>query len=109
MEAMMTTLFGFLLRSRIVRASTATVLAAGALVAQETRTASCPANQRAETRLGFESFDCEGCKLRRDPETGVAYVEFTKPPVLRGIAGTPALRDGDVLTHIDGTSITTAA
>ncbi len=71
----------------------------------KTAATTCPADQRLEAKLGFESFDCDGCKLRRDPETGMAYLEFTKPPVVRGVGTTGSLRDGDQLTHVDGTSI----
>ena len=71
--------------------------------------ATCPSGQRLEHRVGFESFDCVGCRLRRDPETGVAYLEFTKYPVVTGVGNAGRIRDKDQITAVNNLSILTSA
>jgi hypothetical protein len=69
--------------------------------------ASCPTGQRLEHRVGFESFDCVGCKLRRDPETGIAYLEFSKYPVVTGLGSAGRIRDKDQIVAVNNVSLLT--
>ena len=68
---------------------------------------SCPTGQRVETRVGFDQFECKSCRMRRDPQTGMAYLEFNTQPVVRGVGTSGQLRDGDILLAVDGKSLLT--
>jgi membrane-associated protease RseP (regulator of RpoE activity) len=81
------------------------LLCSAVLSAQGSIASNCSAGQEEVLTVGFNSFDCEGCRLRRDAATGVALLEFSKPPVLTGLGNRGGLRDGDRLLQVDGLSI----
>jgi hypothetical protein len=59
--------------------------------------------------VGFDQFECKSCGLRRDPETGMAYVEFQSDPIVQGLGTTGKLRDGDVIRSVNGLRVNTPA
>lgn len=86
-------------------------LAMGAVSGASAADPPCPSGMPKVGHLGFEQIDCD-CTVRLDMKSGISRWQFRAEPVVRDVdtdgPAAAALKDGDVITSIDGALITTA-